>query len=370
MKGKIFSYGSVGWGTILLVILSILIFYSNCTKKSTRSYYKRDYYLYTNGAGGSKPNQWIYVISTETDSVVDSICLGPYKWPGYMELSPDKRTLYVIVDLFDTITYSSTSTYYEIDTRTKAIKYTGPNSSTVISPDGKYLFKWEGEFRIFDACTHRLIYSESILFLPGCFDKNKPLAYGGSEKAGEMRVFNYETKHWVKSFTIHLRDGRIPLIRNYVLSPDGSTLYLLVTADVYEYYFCAYDLIKDSLLVQLGINSIGQLAIKPDGSTVYMTDPGGGGGCIQIEPPPTGNLGVFDTKTNTTLPSINLDPLGDSIHPPPLNPSMIRITQDGKKAYLSICHDRILVIDLISNEPLNAIIFPDYINAAIYYIAL
>ena len=123
-------------------------------------------------------------------------------------------------------------------------------------------------------------------------------------------------------------------------------------------------------MVQLGINSIGQLAIKPDGSTVYMTDPGGGGGCIQIEPPPTGNLGVFDTKTNTTLPSINLDPLGDSIHPPPLNPSMIRITQDGKKAYLSICHDRILVIDLISNEPLNAIIFPDYINAAIYYIAL
>ena len=365
MKGKIFS------GLILIITISILVFYSNCTKNSTKFYYKRDHYLYTNGTGGSKPNQWIYVISTETDSVVDSICLGPYKWPGYMELSPDKKTLYVIVDLFDTITYSSTSTYYEIDTRTKAIKYTGPNSSTEISPDGRYLFGAAGRnFTIFDARTHQIVYQETTFFSTVCFERKGHLAYGSTDRLGEIRVFNYESKHWVRSFTIHLRDGRIPLIRNYVLSPDGSTLYLLVTADVYEYYFCAYDLIKDSLLVQLGINSIGQLAIKPDGSTVYTTDPGGGGGCIVIEPPPTGKLGVFDTKTNTPLPSISLDVLGDSIHLPPLNPFFIKITPDGQKAYLSICHERILVIDLIRNEPLKAIIFPDYRNAAISYIAL
>jgi len=366
MKNKVFL------GFALLTVLSILIFYSNCTNKSTKFYYRRGHYLYTNGTGGSKPNQWIYVISTETDSVVDSICLGPYKWPGYMELSPDKRTLYVIVDLFDTITYSSTSTYYEIDTRTKAIKYTGPNSSTEISPDGRYLFGAVGRnFTIFDARTHQIVYQESTLFSPICFDKKAPLAYGGgSKERGEIRIFNYISKRWVRSFTIHLRDGRIPLIRNYVLSPDGSTLYLLVTADVYEYYFCAYDLIKDSLLVQLGINSIGQLAIEPDGSTVYMTDPGGGGGCIVIEPPPTGKLGVFDTKTNTPLPSISLDVLGDSIHLPPLNPFFIKITPDGQKAYLSICHDRILVIDLVRNEPLKAIIFPDYRNASLFFMAL
>jgi len=370
MKGKIFSYGSVGWGIILLIVLPVFIFYSNCTKKSTQYEPRRGYCLYTHDTGGSDPTKWIYVISTETDSVVDSIYMDPYKWPGYLALSPDKRTLYVLVNIFDTTSHTFTSTYYEIDTRTKARKYIGPNSSIVISPDGRYLFQWEGEFRIFDACTHQLIYSESTQFLPGCFDKKAPLAYGGSEKLGEMRVFNYISKRWVRSFTIHLRDGRIPLIRNYVLSSDCNILYILVTASPYEYYFCVFDLTQDSLLVQLGINSVGQLAIKPDGSTVYTTDPGGGGGCIVIEPPPTGKLGVFDTKTNTPLPSISLDVLGDSIHLPPLNPFFIKITPDGQKAYLSICHDRILVIDLVRNEPLKAIIFPDYINAAVSYMAL
>jgi DNA-binding beta-propeller fold protein YncE len=372
MKRKIFSYGSVGWGIILLITISILVFYSNCTKKSIRFYdNKKDYYLYATGSAGSEANKWIYIISTETDSLVDSIYFGPYKWPGYMNLSPDKRILYVWVYLFDTLAHGSTSTHYEIDTRTKAIKYTGPNSSTAISPDGKYLFTdipYDGEFRIFDAVTHQTVYQESTVFLPVCFDKKKHLVYGGSEKGGEVRIFNYDRKLWVRSFTIHLRDGRIPAVDNYILSLDGDKLYLIARCYYFEYYFCVFDLISDSLLIQLGINSGGEIAKKPNGDIVYITDPGGGH-CYGSGPPPTGELIVFDSKTNTILPSISLDPLADSLTPPPLSPFFIRITPDGEKAYLSICRDRILVIDLLRNIPLKAIILPD-IHLAIEEIAL
>jgi len=343
------------WGVILLITLSIFIFYFSCTKNSVRYEFRKDNYLYTSGGFSSDITKLIYVISTQTDSVVDSISLGPYNWPGYLALSPDKRTLYVLVNIFDTTSSSWSSIYYEIDTRTKATKYIGPNSSTVISPDGKYLFQYEGEFRILDALTHQLIYAESTIFLPGCFDRTAPLAYG--KVAGEMKVFNYETRRFVRSFSIRLRDGRIPGLLDYQLSPDGRTLYYLGRT-TWEFYFCVFDLTQDSLLVQLQINSGGQLGIKPDGSAVYLTDPGGGGSCMVIEPMPTEKLGVFDTKTNTPLSSIDLSSLRDSLDPVPVKPFFIKITPDGKKAYLTVCSSRVLVIDLERNEPLKVIVVP------------
>lgn len=356
-------------GIVLFTILSILVFYFNCTKNSTRYEPRKGPYLYASNTGSSA-HKMIYIISTETDSVADSIYLGPYNWPGQLALSPDKRTLYVTVELYDTLNHTATLTHYEIDTRTKAMKYIGPNSSTIISPDGRYIFGAVGRnFTIFDAYTHQITFQDTILFSPVCFDRIAHLAYGATGRLGEIKIFNYESKRWVRFLNIRLWDGRIPALDDYTLSPSGNTLYLLARWLDY-FYFCVFDLAQDSLLVQLGINSVGQLAVKPDGGAVYLTDPGGGGGCMRIDPAPTGKLGVFDTKTNTYLPSISLDVLADSIALSPLGPYYIRIDPDGKKAYLSICLDRILVIDLEREQPFKAIIFPDYRNVALYFIAL
>jgi len=351
-----FKKAKIFWGLIVVIILSFFIFYFNCSKNPTK-YQPIPVYLYVSNTGSSA-QKMIYVISTETDSFVDSIYLGPNIEPGELALSPDKTTLYVTATIIDTMDQTFTSTRYEVDTRTKAIKYIGPNSSTVISPDGKYLFGAVGRnFTIFDACTHQIVYQESTFFSAGCFDSRNFLVYGGTER--KCRVFNYKNKTWVKTIDIFPNGA--------VISPDGEMLYFL---ELHPYYFFldVYDLRKDSLVAKFGINSPGQLAIKPDGNTLYITDPGGGGGCISIEPPPTGKLGVFDMKTNTPLPSISLDPLGDSFD---LKPSYIRITPDGKKAYLSLCLDRILVIDLVRNEPLKGIIYPGYRKElALFYIAL
>jgi len=77
-----------------------------------------------------------------------------------------------------------------------------------------------------------------------------------------------------------------------------------------------------------------------------------------IEPMPTEKLGVFDTKTNTPLSSIDLSSLRDSLDPVPVKPFFIKITPDGKKAYLTVCSSRVLVIDLERNEPLKVIVVP------------
>jgi len=372
MKGKIFSYRSVGWGIILLIILSILIFFYNCTKKSTRYEFKRDNYLYVSDTGGSA-ERMIYIFSTQTDSLVDSIYLGPDLYATALGISPDKRTLYARCERI----LSDTSREYlgcEIDTRTKRLKYIGPNSFPIISPDGKYLFGSIGnQFTIFNALDHRIVYQDSINFYPFCFDKRAHLAYGirlGGKDTEKIRIFNYESMCWAGMFTIHLNDGR-PLWAGYaVLSPDGNILYLLTAAAFLEYYFSVYDLRQDSLLANFRVNTTGQSAIKPDGSTVYITDPGHAGGCMWFgKPPPTGVLGVFDTRTNTPLPGISLDSLADSVVSPPLGPYHIRITPDEEKAYLDICGDRILVIDLVRNEPLKVIVVPNR-NAILHFIAL
>jgi DNA-binding beta-propeller fold protein YncE len=342
-------------GLALLSVLIIFIFYFNCTKKSTRSYYNRDYYLYVSNEAGY-PESMIYVISTETDSLVDSISLGPYHIPGKLALSPNKRTLYATVVIWDSSGRHYTTTHYEIDTKTKAIKYIGPNSNPIISPDGKYLFCSGGVFCIIDAFTHQVIYEENIYFYPICFDGRNHLVYGLIDDG--CGVFNYKNKVWVRTINIFPGEG--------VLSPDGDRLYY-ITADATRAYFGVYDLIADSIIVKFQINSPGKIAITPDGQYVYLTDPGGGGGCISIEPEPTGKLGVFDTKTNTPLPSIDLSPPGD----PSLNlgPYYISITPDGTKAYLSFCINIILVIDLIRNEPLKTIMFPNR-DMSLFYIAL
>ena len=366
MKRKIF------WGMLLLMVSVILVLFSFCTKKSTRYEPAKGYYLYASDIGDPPEQRKIYVFSTLTDSLVDSISLGSDLYATALGLSPDRRTLYARCERI----LSDTSREYlgcEIDTRTKRLKYIGPNSFPIISPDGKYLFgKTKSGFAIFDAYTHQVVYQDTVSFLPFCFNKKDHLAYGIRLEGKEMdkiMVFDYELMRWVRSFTIRLWGGGIPGIGPLVISTDGNTLYLLVRAPNYLDYFCVYDLTRDSVLVQIGINYIGYLAIKPDGSTVYITDPGGGGGCIAWEPEPTGVVGVFDTRTNTPLPSISLDPLADSLISPPIAAYHIRITPDGKKAYLSSCGRTILVIDLVRNEALKAIIGPKR-DLMFYFIAL
>ena len=359
------------WGVVLLLILSIFIFYLNCTKSSTRYEPPIDNLLYASDMGDS-PSKKIYVFSTLTDSLVDSISLGPDLYATALGLSPDRKTLYARCERV----LSDTSRQYlgcEIDTRTKSLKYVGPNSFPVVSPDGNYLFgELSNKFAIFDAHTHQIVYHDSTTaFYPFCFDRKAHLAYGINGDPRGMHAFNYESMRWDRSIMLLFSDGTPLAGGPAVLSPDSKILYFIGSTIYLQPYFCVYDLVHDSLLIQLAINSVGQLGLKPDGGAVYITDPGGmAGACIFWDPPPSGFLGVFDTKTNTSLSSISLAPFADSLHPGTQGAYYIKITSDGKKTYLSYCQERILVMDLVNNGALKSIIVPSSTAVMLHFIAL
>jgi hypothetical protein len=85
MKGKI----KIGFVLLISVVFFVLFIYYNCTKNPTR-YQPRPIYLYAGNTSGY-PYYNIYVISTETDLVVDSISLNAS--PLIFSVSPDKGTL-------------------------------------------------------------------------------------------------------------------------------------------------------------------------------------------------------------------------------------------------------------------------------------
>lgn len=362
MKCKIF------WGVTLLIILSIFIFYSNCTKSPTR-FYSSPIYLYAENTSGY-PHYNIYVISTETDLVVDSITLDAS--PLLFSVSPDKRTLYASLLAWDTAAHTTNVINCEIDTRTKRFKYIGPNTSTVVSPDGRYLFKGASqgslhEFSIFDACTHRLVYAESIVFEPKCFDKKAPLLYGHTLNF-DIKVFNYKLMRWVKTFYPHYPDGTKILTGDYALSPDSKKLYFLSYAN--QFFIGVFDIQKDSLIATAFITNGGPLSMTPDGKYIYVTDPGGGGGCVSGELPPSGEISVYSTENNTVLPNIDTQAFRDTVYHESLPTIWMAITLDSKKGYVSTCRDRIVVLDLVINEAVKAIIWPSPRNLNLYYIAL
>ena len=362
MKSKIL------WGIILLIILFIFIFYSNCTKSPTR-YQSRLLFLYAGDIGGYPPNN-IYMISTETDAVVDSIPINGF--PNYFSISPDKNTLYLSYGEWDTAAHTSTNIECEIDTRTKRFKYIGPNTSTVVSPDGLYLFKGAGqgslyEFRIFDAFTHQLVYAESISFEPKCFDKKAPLLYGYTLNF-DIKVFNYKLMRWVKTFYPHYPDGTKILTGDFALSPDSKKLYFLSYAN--QFFVGVFDIQKDSLIATAFITNGGPLSMTPDGKYIYVTDPGEGGGCVLTGLPPSGEISVYSTETNTVLPNIDTQAFRDTVYHEPLPTIWMAITPDSKKGYVSTCRDRVVILDLVINEAVKAIIWPSPRNLRLPYITL
>ncbi|HVP36086.1 MAG TPA: hypothetical protein VMT04_03730 [Terriglobales bacterium] len=362
MKGKIL------WGIVLLIILSISIIYFNCTKSVTR-YFPSSIFLYAGNTSGY-PHYNIYVISTETDLVVDSITLDAS--PILFSVSPNKRTLYADLLEWDTAAHTSNVINCEIDTRTKRFKYIGPNTSTVVSPDGRYLFKGAGqgslyEFHIFDAFTHQQVYSESISFQPDCFDRKTPLLYGHTLNF-DIKVFNYKLMKWVKTFYPHYPDGTKITTGNIALSPDSKKLYFLSYAN--QFFIGVYDIQNDSLLTIAFITNGGPLNMTPDGRYIYVTDPGEGGGCGSTGLPPSGEISVYSTETNTALPNIDTQAFEDTVYHQPLPTIWMAITPDSRKGYVSTCRDRIIVLDLIRNEAVNAIIWPSPRNLSLFYIAL
>jgi len=304
----------------------------------------------------------VYEVDTNTATVVDTIYFGdPPFGTMLLGISPDGSILYVYIP--------EHHAFYEIDTRTKEIKYTGSNSSVYISPDGKYLFtsrcgsSGKKGICVIDACTHQyLCYDTTYEIGPFgslTFDRKSPRVYGILDLGG-VGVFNYQTFSWERTFEIVSSEYEgIKLgLSALILSPDGKTLYFTGGFSSIG-TFGVYDLTEDSLVFEYhvllapehSLFQLAYLAISPDGRYVYVTDPGG----YQLWPPyPEGEIWVFDTQ-DYTFSFISTD----TIVPPGLAGSMatcdIEVTPDGKKAYVSDWWYTIVVINLETNNIIDTI---------------
>jgi DNA-binding beta-propeller fold protein YncE len=341
-----YKYGD-GMKRIVILFLGLLILLGgNCTKNPTGPRFLRGPYVYALNAPYPDGNSRIYYIDTKLDSVVDTL-LVPYIDILGLGVSPRGDIIYLSAknDPFDP------PVFLEINTFTKQIVYQGQNSG-VPTPDGKYLigFTSTGQLKIFDSRTHREVFHSdtAIGSITVAFDKERGLAYAPVLSPGKIGIFNYRKLRWERIIDIADTGGFSIPILDLVIAPSLQKLYY--TGPTRSPFFCVVDLTKDKVIQQLPINSGGYLAISKDNRFVYVTDPGG----YIIEPPPTGNIGVYSTLDEAPAPSIDVKVVWDSnsIIPHPIAyTDQIAMAPDGSKVYLSTFTDNvILVVDIPSHQ--------------------
>ncbi|EQB62582.1 MAG: hypothetical protein RBG1_1C00001G0161 [candidate division Zixibacteria bacterium RBG-1] len=233
----------------------------------------------------------VLFIDTATDSLADSLLL-PYDIFG-MGVSPDGSILY--------IGSGPAANRLEIDTKTKAIKYQGPNTG-VPTPDGRYLVSpFSSDF--FDARTHELVYQadsltprfSSPVSAGRHFDPQRKLFYGTlpNRPKGEIGVFDYRRFKLVKIINTQFS------VADLVVTHAGDKLYYCLAP-----FFSGIDLkTNESLpIYRLGGNGISYLGIRPNDEYIYKTDLGGE---LHPEPIYSGLIGVYSPVFEKPLGSID-----------------------------------------------------------------
>ena len=286
----------------------------------------------------------VFYISTVLDSVVDSLLL-PYQIFG-LGVSQNDQTLYLgIAGLpFNGL---------EIDTRTKATTYFGPNTGVPI-PFEKFLINpWTSDF--FDANTHRLVYKADSLTptFPHVggrrFDSNRKLFYGPGTDAGRIAIFDYRHFKIVKTFDLREMGLLVSGTAVAVVTYDGCKYYYSGVASQ-SGYFAGFDLRTGKPVAEyLVIGGIGYLGITPLTHDIYRTD---AGYYIIFDPPPSGLVQIY-----SPIQEAFKTPIDITKEPNPCD-SIVRLVMtdqivmsaDGRKAYLSMYDNfSVMVLDVRSN---------------------
>lgn len=265
--------------------------------------------------------------------------------PYGLSVSPDGRTLYVIVAQTDSVgancrEYGSAS-IYEFDTASKTLKRMTKDGGFWPSLDGKLLLGGGGGFRIWDALTQQVIYTNSSMSPGGLFAWTAPLIYIPTRTAGQLLVFDYQQFKLVDTLDVVFPNGNRPKFYSMRFSRDDKYLYF-----VGGEYIGFYDLSRKEIVRWHLINSkFGQIASTK--RFIYVTDPGGG----IFPPPPTRQIYVFDAKTFDLLPSIRLDELNA------IYTDAIVVTPDLKKAFVSTYGLWVLIVDTKLNLVTDTVFF-------------
>lgn len=344
----------------LALALSLLLLWGiNCTKPTGPVSF-RGPIVYAVTDQYPDNNSRVFYIDTATDSVVDSLLI-PYQCYS-MGVSSDGSTLYIGVS---GLPFNG----MEIDTKTKAIKYFGPNTGVPIPNERLLVNPWTSDF--FDAFTHELVYKADSLTTPLTgflnigrrFDTKRKLLYGPLPNTPhKIGVFDYRRFRLVKVIDVVALGARKLPTGNAVVTFDGDKYYYSVPLFAPYEYFVGIDLRNNRLVAEHIVIGGGLLDITPLNNNIYMTDPGG----YLIPPSPTGLVQIYSPIWERFLTPIDI-----TKEPNPCDSIVllrstdrIAISPDGRKAYLSMWGEgSIMVIDIPSNSVKKVLCHFGFINS-------
>ena len=331
------------WLRIFLILF--LLWAVNCTKP-TGPVSSVGPIVYAITDQYSDYNARVFYIDTATDSVVDSLLI-PYDCYG-LGVSDNGSTLYIGIR---GLPFNG----MEIDTKTKAIKYFGPNTGVPIPKERLLVNPFSSDF--FDAFTHELVYKADSLTTPVFgflnmgrrFDTKKKLLYGPLRNSQhKIGVFDYSRFRLVKVIDVEKLGARKLPTGNSVVTFEGDKYYYIVPLFPPYEYFVGIDLRTNQLVAEHIVIGGGLLGITSLNKNIYITDPGG----YFIPPSPTGLVQIYSPVLERFLTPIDITKESnpcDSIVQLVVT-DMIAISPDGRKAYLSMWYQgSIMVIDIPTN---------------------
>lgn len=345
----------------IFLLIFVLIALYNCNKTPTGPVIGSSPIVYAVTDQYPDGNSRIFYIDTDSDSVLDSILI-PYQIYG-MGISQNGYTLYIgIVGLpFNGL---------EIDTRTKAITYFGPNTGIPVPYEQLLVNPITSDF--FEASTHQLFYKADSLtpwYGPPVggrhFDTKRKLFYGPLRNSPQkIGVFDYRSFRLVRIIDVVELGAAALGTGNAVVTYDGDKYYYS-GFDGYYGYLAGIDLRKNKIVAEYIVNGIGWLGITSLNQDIYRTD---AGHYMIFEPPASGLVQIyspllegFKTPIDITKkpnPCDSIVSLGRT--------DRIVISPDGKKAYLSMYSQfSIMVIDVPTNSIKDVLCGFGFVNSLV-----
>jgi WD40 repeat protein len=300
------------WCVSIVVSGLLLAWCLSCTKKSTTPK-PVEYRLYTSGpwehANGAT---YIFVIDTESDSVIDTLwCQGD---DAFLVLKPSPDGRYLGVNGGEPY-----ARLYDPETLTLLHEFSFRHRMVFLPQLGLIVGASSSGIKMYDYNTFDLVDEDTLrIYHPQTLESQNAV-YGlvfyypsGPDSTGFV-VFDCKERRIRQLWHRFSRsDGTSQrIIFNYHVHPDGRRVYGTSGTLDGTRLFC-YDLLADSTIFEYPIfGPFGRARVSPDGKEFYFTDPGVPG--IDYTP---GKIFIFDADNGSLLDEISLQDL-DTTRPVP-----------------------------------------------------
>jgi hypothetical protein len=275
--------------------------------------------------------QGFYIYDTDLWQIVDSVMqVGYATGTTVMDVSPDGRYLVV---LYADLSFNETRIY---DTRTRQQITSIPKSADYeFTADGQFLIRSrQGIFSKFSVPSFALISEDTL------FDNGVDFTLSAETRSifavpdyHDVYQISYDSMKIIREWEPVDQTTGIPIFVYYFdVHPNGNLLYINGSAGYNEFF--VYDLIADSVIASYPMyERFGDIGVTPDGSEVWVTDPGRVD--IPFSRPEVGTVFIFDAYTGAYTGGVSLYGYINGAPQIALDATRVDFSPDGSEVYIS-----------------------------------